>query len=116
MGASKLETLFWLQVVGLPIPEPEREYRFHPSRRWRLDFAWPELRLAVEIEGGIWTQGRHTRGSGVKGDMDKYNALTILGWRLLRFDGDAVRSGEAVACVREVVTALLPPGSCETVE
>jgi hypothetical protein len=109
MSASKLESLFWFQVLGTPIPEPEPEYKFHPSRRWRIDFAWPALKLAVEIEGGIWNQGRHTRGSGVKGDMEKYNTLAVMGWRLLRFDGDAVRSGDAIAFVESVVKGMLPP-------
>lgn len=109
MAASKLEALFRLQVAGVAIPQPEPEYRFHPTRLWRIDFAWPDLKLAVEIEGGIWTQGRHTRGSGVRGDMDKYNALAAMGWRLLRFDGEAVRSGAAVMFVESVVRESLPP-------
>lgn len=61
------------------------EYKFHPKRRWRIDFAFPEIQLAVEIEGGVWTQGRHTRGSGFVKDMEKYNNLTLLEWKLLRF-------------------------------
>lgn len=96
---SKLETLFWLQVgaaFGERLPLPTPEYRFDPNRKWRIDFAWPDAKLAVEIEGGIWISGRHTRGVGVKGDMEKYNALALAGWCLLRFDGDAVRSGSAV--------------------
>ena len=67
------------------IPYPDMEYRFHPTRKWRIDYAWPKQKLAVEIEGGVWTQGRHTRGSGFVKDIIKYNALTELGWRLLRY-------------------------------
>jgi len=70
--------------LGPGIP-PEREYRFHPTRRWRFDVAFPKQRVAVELEGGVWTLGRHTRGKGFRGDMEKYNAATELGWRLLRF-------------------------------
>jgi very-short-patch-repair endonuclease len=109
MARSKLETLFWLQMQGYDLPLPEPEYRFHPSRMWRVDFAWPELRLAVEIEGAIWTGGRHTRGAGVLGDMEKYNALSVMGWRLLRFDGDAVRTGRAAREVDALVTQLAGP-------
>lgn len=66
------------------LPEPVAEFRFHPERRWRLDWAWPDWRLALEIEGGVWTGGRHTRGRGFLGDMEKYNALALAGWRLVR--------------------------------
>lgn len=99
MGKSKLETLFWLQVIALDAPEPVREFKFHPVRRWRVDFAWPSLKVAVELEGGIWTGGRHTRGSGFVADMEKYNALALMGWRLLRFSGDDLRTGVAVNTV-----------------
>lgn len=61
------------------------EYKFHPKRRWRIDFAFPEIKLAIEIEGAIWVRGRHTRGSGFIKDMEKYNNLALLGWKLLRF-------------------------------
>lgn len=108
MTRSKLETLFWLHLMALDLPMmPEPEYRFHPVRKWRLDFAWPGLLLAVEIEGAIWTGGRHTRGAGVLGDMEKYNALSVMGWRLLRFDGGAVRSGRAANEVAALVRALV---------
>jgi len=61
------------------------EYRFHPVRRWRFDHANPEYKVAIEYEGGIWTNGRHTRGTGYKNDCDKYNAAQLLGWRVLRY-------------------------------
>lgn len=106
MPKSKLETLFWLHLMNLDAPMPTPEYRFHPTRQWRIDFAWPALKLAVEIEGGVWTRGRHTRGAGVVADMEKYNALSLAGWRLLRFDGSAVRSGEAAMQTADAVRAL----------
>ena len=61
------------------------EHRFHPTRRWRFDFAFVAQRLAVEVEGGVWTGGRHTRGYGYAADCEKYNEATRLGWRVLRF-------------------------------
>ena len=78
----------------------EREYRFHPVRRWRCDFAWPGRRLAVEIEGAVWTQGRHTRGSGFGRDMEKYNHLACAGWRLIRVTPDDVRGGMALVWIQ----------------
>jgi very-short-patch-repair endonuclease len=70
-------------AVGLPVPQ--REYRFDAVRRWRFDFAFPEIKLAVEIDGGVWTRGRHTRGAGYGGDMEKFNAATLAGWRVLHY-------------------------------
>jgi very-short-patch-repair endonuclease len=67
------------------LPNPEREVRFDAKRKWRIDFAYPSIKLAIEIEGGAYTHGRHTRGSGFVKDMEKYNALTEAGWMLLRY-------------------------------
>ena len=66
------------------IPEPEAELKFHPKRKWRLDFAWMPQKVALEIEGGVWTGGRHTRGSGFIKDMEKYNEAVLAGYLLLR--------------------------------
>ena len=66
------------------LPEPQPEFRFHPSRRWRFDYAWPDHHVALEVEGAVWTQGRHTRGSGFLADIEKYNAAAALGWRIIR--------------------------------
>jgi hypothetical protein len=60
------------------------EHKFHPSRKWRFDFAFPEVMIALEIEGGVWTKGRHTRGTGFINDIGKYNEATMMGWRVLR--------------------------------
>jgi hypothetical protein len=85
---------YLMALLGLPIPN--REYRFHPERRWRFDFAWPDLKLAAEVEGGAWVQGRHTRGAGFERDCEKYNAAALLGWRVLRFTAGMVEDGRAV--------------------
>lgn len=77
---SRFERL--LRSVGLPAPV--REHRFHPVRRWRFDYAWIEHKVALEVEGGVWTGGRHTRGAGFVGDMEKYNAAVLAGWRVVR--------------------------------
>lgn len=71
------------QGHDLPVPTPE--HRFHQVRRWRIDYAFIEEKLAIEIEGGIWTRGRHTRGKGYKKDLEKYNMLQEMGWILLRY-------------------------------
>lgn len=92
--AEELAT--FCRIHGLP--EPVREFRFC-ARKWRIDLAWPEEKLAVEIEGGVWTKGRHTRPKGFLGDLEKYNSLSLLGWSLLRFTPQQVRTGEAVTVV-----------------
>lgn len=72
-----------------------REYKFHPVRKWRFDFAFADM-VAVEIEGGIWTRGRHTRGSGFIKDCEKYNTAAALGWRVFRFPSGMVEDGSAI--------------------
>ena len=61
------------------------EHRFDVTRKWRFDYAHLKLRIAVEIEGGVWSEGRHLRGKGFINDMEKYNKATILGWKVLRY-------------------------------
>lgn len=86
-----------LAAHGIPAPTPE--YRFHPERKWRFDFAWPDKLLALEIEGGVFTGGRHSRGAGMLADMEKYNAAAILGWRVLRCVPKQL-SGEAITTIK----------------
>ena len=62
-----------------------QEYRFHPERRWRFDWADPERKVAIEIEGGVWTRGRHVRPIGYERDAEKYNEAAIAGWIVLRY-------------------------------
>lgn len=61
-----------------------KEYQFHPKRKWRFDYAIPEHKIALEVEGGVWTYGRHTRPQGFLGDIEKYNTATLMGWRVFR--------------------------------
>lgn len=93
-----------LRMAGLP--EPTEEYRFAPPRRWRFDLAWPDqpVKLAVEIEGGVWTGGRHTRPSGFLKDIEKYNCAALLNWRLLRVTPAMIKSGEAMTLIERALT------------
>lgn len=68
------------------IPKPIPEYQFLIERKFRIDYAWPLQKVAMEIEGGIWTNGRHIQPKGFKIDMYKYNMLAELGWLLLRYE------------------------------
>lgn len=89
------------------IPKPEKEWEFHHTRQWRVDIAWPSADppLALEIEGGAWTRGRHTRPSGFVKDMEKYNALTCEGWRLIRITPDQLRKTATIDLVRRALLA-----------
>jgi len=86
------------------VPDPVFEFRFHPSRKWRLDLAWPERQVAGEIEGGTWTRGRHTRPLGFRKDVEKYNALAAAGWRLVRGTTDQVKDGAFFQALAAVLT------------
>jgi very-short-patch-repair endonuclease len=88
------EYLFQIQAAGLEMPE--FEFQFHETRRWRSDFVWRDHKLLAEYEGGVYKNGRHVRGSGYEDDCEKYNEATLLGFRLLRFTYDMVRSGMAL--------------------
>lgn len=79
------------------------EYRFHQTRRWRFDFANPELMLAIEVEGGTWNGGRHTRGGGFEKDCEKYNEAMALGWNVARFTTGMVKSGKAFDTIEKLI-------------
>jgi hypothetical protein len=92
------------------IEPPVREHRFHDSRKWRFDFAWVEMQLAVEIEGGTrmstgngYSKG-HAHPERFESDCMKYNAAAMMGWFVLRFTSDMVRDGRMLATLQ-----MLPP-------
>jgi hypothetical protein len=96
---TDLESAFITFYRRLEIPDPLAEYHFSGSRAWRFDFAWPDLKLAVEIEGvfykGAGRKSRHTTGAGYSDDCEKYNAAALDGWKVLRFTGSMLNDGRA---------------------
>lgn len=82
------------------VPAPEREAMVVPGRRWRFDFTWPDAKLALEIEGGTWSDGRHVRGSGYRADVEKYNAATLAGWRVIRATAEHLDAAYLIAWLR----------------
>jgi len=84
------------------LPKPEAEVRFHPTRKWRFDFGWREKKIALEVEGGVWIRGRHTRGSGFLKDMEKYNAAAAMGWRVLRVTPTEMKNGAVFGLLKDV--------------
>ena len=90
-------------------PAPKREFRFHPSRMWRFDFAWPDYKIAVEIDGGMFIpHGRHQQGRQFTKDCEKMRQATILGWRVLKYT--TVDLTENMTTMLDEITALLKQG------
>lgn len=100
---SALEETLLLHLHAAGLPEPVRELRFAPPRRWRFDLAWPEQMVAVEVDGGLHVYGRHNRPAGYENDCAKGNEAIARGWRLLRFTQQAIESGAAVEMICRVL-------------
>ena len=81
----------------------EQEFYFHPERKWRADFHLIDKKILVEVEGGIWSGGRHIRGKGYLRDLEKYNAATMMGFQVIRFSTDQVKSGHAIQQIEKMV-------------
>ena len=97
----KWEEVLAEKLVASGLPNPAREYKFHPIRRWRSDLAYPLDMILIEVEGGAFVRGRHVRGYGYRNDCIKYNAAALLGYTVLRFTTDMVKSGVAERVVAE---------------
>jgi len=91
------------QIRALNLPEPVQEHRFDAVRRWRFDLAWPQKLTAAEIDGGVFSGGRHVRGVGFEKDAEKLNAATAQGWRVYRFTGGMVHDGSAVKTLEKAL-------------
>jgi hypothetical protein len=93
---------------GLPLPE--REYRFCPPRKWRMDYAYPAQRVGIEVDGGIWLPGggHHTRGQGWLDDAEKLNTAASMGWRMLRTTPTGLCDLAFIALLRRTLTPLTP--------
>lgn len=103
------EDILYIILCGKIGINPEKQHKFHPDRKWRFDFAWPDHKVAIELEGGTFGRpvmcdkcgskvmvhtasgsypvragGRHNSGSGMQADCDKYNSAASLGWFVFR--------------------------------
>lgn len=81
-GDSPLERKFAEKWQSLSAPAFVTQHKFHPSRRWKFDFAWPLVRVAAEIHGATFAGGRHVNGLGYWGDRIKINAAQRLNWKV----------------------------------
>lgn len=98
---SPLEERLIDQIAAAGLPAPEREVRLVPGRKFRCDLVWRDACLVVEVEGGVFTRGRHTRGSGFVRDAEKYNALALAGFTVLRVAPPQIRSGQALKWIEQ---------------
>ena len=96
LPSSALERTLLFQVQAARLEVPVCQLRFAPPRRYRFDLAWPARKLACEINGGVWTQGRHTRGAGAESDAEKLTLAALAGWRVLVVTGRHIKSGQAL--------------------
>jgi very-short-patch-repair endonuclease len=113
------EELFAFHCRAYGLPPPIREYEFagKVGRKYRFDFAWPDLMVAVEIEGLVvrrvegrtQVSGRHASITGMREDMFKYNLAAGLGWCVLRFEQSMVKKGDAVRYAEVAIIARQDP-------
>lgn len=119
-GYNPQIVLAYFNEMGLP--EPVLEYQFHPERRWRFDFSWEKrdvfgwdeaqevevrttihTKLALEVQGGIWSQGRHTRGAALLKEWEKLNQAAVLGWRILYCQPDDLCTEQTIALIKRAL-------------
>ena len=79
---AKAEIEMMLKLFGKPYVA---EYSFHPERKWRFDFAIPEMKIGIEYNGIMSAKSRHTTITGYSKDMEKINAAQKLGWVVLQY-------------------------------
>lgn len=100
---SKLEQELMFQIKAAKLPIPITEFRFDPKRKWRADFCWitDTKKLIIEVEGGIWTKGRHSRPIGFIKDCEKYNEAILRGFAVMRITGEHIKNGQALKWIEE---------------
>lgn len=103
MSKSMGEILLAVQIEQAGLPKPETEFKFHPTRKWRADFAYPERKVLIEVEGGVYARGRHTRGRGYNSDCEKYNAAVEMGYSVFRYTSSMVNDGSAIEQIVRVL-------------
>lgn len=107
-GPNRLEGEWLQQLRAARLPMPKTEYHFCPGRKWRFDTAYPELKTAFEVEGGIFLKGggAHSRPSNIERDIEKYNKANLLGWRVYRVSSKMVKDGSGIALAEQVLGGL----------
>ena len=110
-ASSDLFTVLCRSDLGV---ECVKEYRFHSTRKWRFDFAIPRYKVAIEIDGGVWTYGRHNRAAGYIADMEKMNAAASLGWIVLKFTPQEQYNKTTFELLRKTINTIKNGRNLET--
>lgn len=110
IGDDPASRFRWLcKASGLPIPTAE--YRFHPARRWRFDWAWSEAKVALEVDGGNFIGGAHVRGTRIMKTHEKINSAASMGWRILYCVPKQLCTTETVELLRSALTPVTEQAS-----
>ncbi len=105
---TDLESLLLWQIREAGLPEPKTQYQFHPQRRWKADFCYPEYRIICEVNGMTHQASRgHTSWAGIHRDYEKQNAAQLMGYRYFEFDREMIEDGTAINTICEAI------GRCE---
>lgn len=99
--------VLWCRASGLP--EPEQEVRFAPPRRWRFDHCWKAQGVALEVQGGLFTGGRHARGPALLREHEKLNAAAAAGFRVLFATPQTLLSDETLRALQMALKQESPP-------
>ena len=102
--ASSVDMFQRILQAELPGVEVVKELAFHGSRKWRFDYAIPEYKVAIEIDGAVWTMGRHNRPEGYINDMEKLNTAASMGWLVLRFTTDDRLKDSTLTLIKETIS------------
>jgi len=103
--------LFIAACLARELPAPVPEFRFAaPERQWRFDWYWPEHRISLEVQGGLFLPGggRHSRGAALRGEHDKLNAAAILGIRVLFCLPEDIDSGAIFPVIEKALATASP--------
>jgi len=106
----KLETKLLRAIRDAGLPRPVREHRFHNVRRWRFDLAYPDCKVAIEVDGGVYTRGRHTTGRGYTADQYKGNMAIEMGWLVLHYTTTMLSKRQINETVEQIRRVLLMRG------
>lgn len=103
------ETIFLALLAEEGIPIPVSEYKFHPVRKWRMDFCWVDYGVFLEVQGGLFVQGRHSRGAAMLKEFEKTNAASEMGYRMLLCQPKDLCSTTTIETIRKTLAYIPTP-------